>query len=80
MALHEPADCQYAVFEMVANLISQPLRSATPPESLPAQTPVRCSVPRQFGFEQMVGKSQAMRQTMDIYGRFQMGYHGSGAW
>lgn len=51
---------------MVANLISQPLRSATPPESLPAQTQVRCSVPRQFGFEQMVGKSQAMRQTMDI--------------
>ncbi|MEH0873285.1 nif-specific transcriptional activator NifA [Pectobacterium cacticida] len=67
MALHEDRLTASTRFlEMVANLISQPLRFATPPESLPAQTPVRCSAPRQFGFDQMVGKSQAMRQTMDI--------------
>lgn len=67
MALHEdrlPSSTRF--LEMVANLLTPTLRVAPTAMPLTVDAPPRCSVPRQVGFEQMVGKSQAMRQTLDI--------------
>lgn len=59
--------------ETVANLVAQTVRLMTPatvptPRAVVAQTERQrgCASPRPFGFENMVGKSPAMQQTMDI--------------
>lgn len=60
--------------ETVANLVAQTVRLMTPPTvssgpraAIPqAEHPRGCASPRPFGFENMVGKSPAMQQTMDI--------------
>ncbi|WP_192457826.1 nif-specific transcriptional activator NifA [Musicola keenii] len=57
--------------ETVANLVAQTVRLMQPSRreadtSVPAARPVACKMPRPFGFENMVGKSPAMRQTMEI--------------
>ena len=60
--------------ETVANLVAQTVRlmprAASPaaPQSAPAaaRPAASCDVPRPFGFDNMVGKSPAMHQTMEI--------------
>nr|WP_318381715.1 nif-specific transcriptional activator NifA [uncultured Enterobacter sp.] len=54
--------------ETVANLLAQTVRLMTPPvmsSPLTSRQPV-CPAPRPFGFENMVGKSPAMRQTLEV--------------
>jgi Nif-specific regulatory protein len=60
--------------ETVANLVAQTVRLMTPPAVVASpRTAVAqverqrgCNTPRPFGFENMVGKSPAMQQTMEI--------------
>ncbi|WP_437887635.1 nif-specific transcriptional activator NifA [Phytobacter sp. V91] len=60
--------------ETVANLVAQTVRLMTPaatvasPRTVVAQVERQrgCNAPRPFGFENMVGKSPAMQQTMEI--------------
>jgi Nif-specific regulatory protein len=59
--------------ETVANLVAQTVRLMTPPTAPTPRAAIaqterqrNCGTPRPFGFENMVGKSPAMQQTMDI--------------
>ncbi|MEN0582971.1 MULTISPECIES: nif-specific transcriptional activator NifA [unclassified Kosakonia] len=60
--------------ETVANLVAQTVRLMAPPAARPsphaaitqAVSPKSCTASRAFGFENMVGNSPAMRQTMEI--------------
>ncbi len=57
--------------ETVANMVAQTVRLMQPARPVAeAPSPVErapvCATPRSFGFENMVGKSAAMRQTMEI--------------
>jgi Nif-specific regulatory protein len=59
--------------ETVANLVAQTVRLMTPPAAPTPRAAIaqterqrNCGTPRPFGFENMVGKSPAMQQTMDI--------------
>ncbi|KAA8996897.1 nif-specific transcriptional activator NifA [Affinibrenneria salicis] len=72
MALYEERlSASVRFLETVANLVAQTVRLMQPArrEGVPVvqgSRPVSCKVSRPFGFENMVGKSPAMRQTMDI--------------
>jgi len=60
--------------ETVANLVAQTVRLMTPPVAVASPRSVvaqverqrGCNTPRPFGFENMVGKSPAMQQTLEI--------------